>query len=110
MKIIIFFPFLIVEIFYLKVILGGKRYMAQDKIEILRKRNSNLQAEIEKLKEQLEIEKKSSENISTTLRDLENLRNEWEKELQAIKEQREQYTELICNLKSLQKVKNVLEE
>lgn len=84
--------------------------MAQDKIEILRKRNSNLQAEIEKLKEQLEIEKKSSENISTTLRDLENLRNEWEKELQAIKEQREQYTELICNLQSLQKVKNVLEE
>lgn len=84
--------------------------MAQDKIEILRKRNSNLQAEIEKLKEQLEIEKKSSENISTTLRDLENLRNEWKKELQTIKEQREQYTELICNLQSLQKVKNVLEE
>lgn len=84
--------------------------MAQDKIEILRKRNSNLQAEIEKLKEQLEIEKKNSENISTTLRDLENLRNEWKKELQTIKEQREQYTELICNLQSLQKVKNVLEE
>ena len=94
----------------MKVITGGKRYMAQDKIEILRKRNSNLQAEIEKLKEQLEIEKKSSENISTTLRDLENLRNEWKKELQTIKEQREQYTELICNLQSLQKVKNVLEE
>lgn len=84
--------------------------MAQDKIEILRKRNSNLQAEIEKLKEQLEIEKKNNEKISTTLHDLENLKNEWERELQTIKEQREQYTELICNLQSLQKVKNVLEE
>lgn len=84
--------------------------MAQDKIEILRKRNSNLQAEIEKLKEQLEIKKKNSEKVSTTLHDLENLRNEWEKELQAIKKQREQYTDLISNLKSLQKIKNVLEE
>lgn len=84
--------------------------MAQDKIEILRKRNSNLQAEIEKLKEQLEIEKKNSEKISNTLCDLENLRNEWEKELKAIKEQREQYTELIDNLQSLQKVKLFLEE
>lgn len=77
--------------------------MAQDKIEILRKRNSNLQAEIEKLKEQLEIEKKNSEKISTTLCDLENLRNEWEKELQAIKKQREQYKKLISDLKSLHK-------
>lgn len=75
--------------------------MAQDKIEILRKRNSNLQAEIEKLKEQLEIEKKNSEKVSTTLHDLENLRNEWEKELQAIKKQREQYKKLISDLKSL---------
>lgn len=53
--------------------------MAQDKIEILRKRNSNLQEENEKIKKQLETEKKNSEKISTTLHDLENLKKNREK-------------------------------
>lgn len=84
--------------------------MSQDKIEILRKRNSNLQEENEKIKKQLEAEKKNSEKLSTILHDIENIKNEWEKELQIIKEQRKQYTNLITDLKSLQKVKNVLDE
>ena len=78
--------------------------MAQDKIEILRKRNSNLQEDNEKIKIQLAAEKKNSEKLSTTLHDLEDLKNKWQKELQIIKEQRKQYAELISDLKYLQKV------
>ena len=75
--------------------------MTQEKsIEILRKRNTMLQTEVDKLKEQLKIEKENSKKVSSTLLDLEELKNKWEKELLIIKNQQKQYTELISDLQS----------
>lgn len=85
--------------------------MTQEKsIEILRKRNTMLQTEVDRLKEQLNIEKENSKKVSSTLLNLEELKNKWRKELQIIKDQQKQYTELISDLQSLKNIKNILEE
>lgn len=85
--------------------------MTQEKsIEILRKRNTMLQTEVDRLKEQLNIEKENSKKVSSTLLNLEELKNKWRKELQIIKDQQNQYTELISDLQSLKNIKNILEE
>ena len=50
--------------------------MTQEKsIEILRKRNTMLQTEVDRLKEQLNIEKENSKKVSSTLLNLEELKN-----------------------------------
>jgi len=79
-------------------------------IELLRKRNTKLQEENEDLIKQLEKEKSNNEKVSATFQELEKLKNEWSKQIEAIKEQRKQYADLISELKKLKQVKITFEE
>lgn len=79
-------------------------------IELLRKRNTKLQEENENLIKQLEKEKSNNEKVSATFQELEKLKNEWNKQIEAIKEQRKQYADLISELKKLKQVKVTFEE
>lgn len=74
-------------------------------IELLRKRNTKLQEENENLTKQLEKAKSSNEKVSATFKELEKLKNEWNKQIEAIKEQRQQYADLISEVKKLKQVK-----
>ena len=78
--------------------------MNQEKnIEILRKRNVKLQ------EEQLKNIQSSNDRMTTELEKIEKLKDEWYEQIEAIKEHRKKYAELMTELRKLKKVKKAFE-
>ena len=75
-------------------------------IELLRKRNTQLQEELDQLKElHLKQESNDPENkkVSELITDLENSRTEWMKILEELNQDREEYIALIDDLRTVRK-------
>lgn len=75
-------------------------------IELLRKRNTQLQEELDQLKElHLKQESNDPENkkVSELITDLENIRTEWMKILEELNQDREEYIALIDDLRTVRK-------
>lgn len=75
-------------------------------IELLRKRNTQLQEELDRLKElHLKQESNDPENkkVSELITDLENIRTEWMKILEELNQDREEYIALIDDLRTVRK-------
>lgn len=70
-------------------------------IEILRKRNAKLQEENDNLKQQISEINNSSEIVSIKLKDLEDLKNKWNHEIELLQKQRKHYVTLITDIKKL---------
>ena len=84
--------------------------MNQEKnIEVLRKRNTQLQEENAKLREQVKNIQKNDDRVTIELEKIEKLKDEWHKQIEAIKEQRKKYAELMTELRKLKKVKDAFE-
>jgi hypothetical protein len=75
-------------------------------IELLRKRNVQLQEELDRLKE-LHLKQESndpeSKKVSELITDLENIRTEWMKILEELNQDREEYIALIDDLRTVRK-------
>lgn len=75
-------------------------------IELLRKRNAQLQEELDRLKE-LHLKQESnapeSKKVSELITDLENIRTEWMNILEELNQDREEYIALIDDLRTVRK-------
>lgn len=75
-------------------------------IELLRKRNTQLQEELDRLKE-LHLKQESnapeSKKVSELITDLENIRTEWMNILEELNQDREEYIALIDDLRTVRK-------
>ena len=73
-------------------------------IELLRKRNTQLQEELDRLKE-LHLKQESnapeSKKVSELITDLENIRTEWMNILEELNQDREEYIALIAALRTV---------
>ena len=75
-------------------------------IDLLRKRNTQLQEELDRLKElHLKQESNDPENkkVSELITDLENIRTEWMNILEELNQDREEYIALIDDLRTVRK-------
>ena len=75
-------------------------------IELLRKRNAQMQEELDRLKElRTKQEDNAPENkkISKLITDLENIRTEWMNILEELNQDREEYIALIDDLRTVRK-------
>ncbi len=75
-------------------------------IDLLRKRNTQLQEELDRLKE-LHLKQESnapeSKKVSELITDLENIRTEWMNILEELNQDREEYIALIDDLRTVRK-------
>lgn len=77
----------------------------EKKIERLRKRNMQLQAENDNLTVQLDNVKNQSKINEEKYRDLELLKSNWEEQIHDLQTLKEQYVNLLSALKEMQKIK-----
>lgn len=74
-------------------------------IELLRKRNTQLQEELDRLKEvnAKHSDKPEDKKISELISDLENIRKEWMNILEELNQDREEYIALLDDLRTIRK-------
>jgi chromosome segregation ATPase len=83
----------------------NERKNMKSKIELLRKRNTELSTQLDDLKFQLEYQKVlqggSTKRAKDLIVELENIKTEWEKSLSEIDDYKSQYEELIAELRDI---------
>lgn len=80
-------------------------------IELLRKRNAQMQEELDRLKElRIKQENNDPENkkISEIIADLENIRTEWMSILEELNQDRKEYLSLIEDLRTIRETFKIL--
>ena len=85
----------------------NERKDMKSKIELLRKRNTELSTQLEDLKFQLEYQKVlqggSTKRAKDLIVELENIKKEWGKSIAEIDDYKAQYEELIAELRDIKK-------